>query len=96
MTGRHRPGPWVVVRDRLLILAALVAGLAVGGALTTDTLASAPAVAPASGCQAAWLTGWTGIMAGPDPEHLTYYPRSGLPASGSPWWRGRDTWLTCR
>ena len=84
----------------LLWTLGLAAGFALGTMLLTPMLASSPTTVDVPACQQVPpenLPGWSGLMLGPDLQHLTYWPRDTLPPPGSPWWRqGHDVWLTCR
>lgn len=86
---------------RLVILAALAAGLLAGTALataiTTPMLASTPDRPPE--CQSVlpeYLPGWDALVVGPDPGHLRRVAREDLPPSNSPWWSGQGIWASCK
>jgi len=82
---------------RLLLAAALLAGLAVGGWLAAGSLSIAPAAdVPSRHCEARDLGDYTGVIVGTDPAHTRYVHTGHRLADDDPRWRawGR-LWKTC-
>jgi hypothetical protein len=82
---------------RLLLAAALLAGLVVGGWLAAGAMTTAPAAGvPARHCEARDLGAYTGVVVGPDPAHTRYVHTGHRLADGDPRWRGWGRlWKTC-
>lgn len=89
-----------ILRDfarRLLLAAAVLAGLAAGGWLAAGSLTTAPtADVPARHCEARDLGDYDGVVVGPDPAHTRYVHTGRRLADDDPRWPvwGR-LYMTC-